>query len=292
MVILKTGANEVFEKLPTQILTMLQCVDNLLIFSDLEQQIGAYHIHDALKDIADEVKDGNPDFDYYRTLQEYHKTGQNIGTIRDETGESAWNLDKYKFLPMLEKTWEMRPNKKWYVYIEADTYLVWSNLLLYLDRLDPTELVYRGSPTYSNDEAFAHGGSGYILSGAAMTKVFGNRPEVAAKYDPKVKYESMGDYMLMKALREEGVELKAVWPILQGEKPATIPFGGGPDNGARHWCQPLLTMHHISASEISQVWRYELERTNPMVRIPLTSCRATIANLHHVGTLFDGGIVP
>lgn len=51
LVVLKTGANEVFEKLPTQILTMLQCVEDLLIFSDLEQQLGAYHIYDALADV-------------------------------------------------------------------------------------------------------------------------------------------------------------------------------------------------------------------------------------------------
>jgi hypothetical protein len=267
VVVLKTGANEVFEKLPTQILTMLQCVDNLLIFSDLEQQIGAYHVHDALDGISEEVKAGNPDFDYYRTLQEYKKNGQDISKIKDETGESAWNLDKYKFMPMLEKTWQMKPNKKWYVFIEADTYLIWSNLLLYLDRLDPSELVYRGSPTYSNDEAFAHGGSGYILSGSAMSKVFQSGVGVAAKYTPKVKDESMGDYMLMKALRAEGVDMRGVWPILQGEKSSTIPFGGGLDNGARHWCQPVVTMHHISASEVSEVWQYELKRPHPMVRI-------------------------
>lgn len=265
MVILKTGANEVYEKLPTQILTMLQCVDDLLIFSDLEQKLGAYHIYDALETIGEDVMNDNPDFDYYRTLQEYEKTGQDLGKLRDSTGEQAWNLDKYKFMPMLEKTWQVRPNKKWYVYIEADTYLIWSNLLLWLDRLDPNELIYRGSPTYSNNEAFAHGGSGYVLSGTAMAKVFEDSPGVAAKYNPLVKHESMGDYMLMKALREEGVEMAGVWPILQGETPATIPFGGGPDNGARHWCQPVVTMHHISATEVSELWRYELERSDPMV---------------------------
>ncbi|KAG9854445.1 hypothetical protein KCU98_g1409, partial [Aureobasidium melanogenum] len=45
---IKTGATEAFEKLPTQLLTILQCADTLLLFSDLEQDIHSLHIHDVL----------------------------------------------------------------------------------------------------------------------------------------------------------------------------------------------------------------------------------------------------
>jgi len=275
LVVLKTGANEVFEKLPTQILTMLQCVEDLLIFSDLEQQLGAYHIHDALADVNEAVKVGNPDFDYYRTLHEYKKIGQDISTLRETTGQAAWNLDKYKFMPMLEKTWEKKPNKKWYVFIEADTYLVWTNLLLWLERLDPTELIYLGSPTFINNQEFGHGGSGVILSGTAMAKVFEGGPGVAAQYNLQTKDESIGDYMLMKALKDKGVSFRSGWPMLQAEKPSTIPFGPGPDNGVRHWCQPIVTMHHITAGEASAVWQYEQKREDPMVRVSCPYHRGT-----------------
>jgi hypothetical protein len=35
MLVMKTGATEAFDKLPTQLLTGLQCIDDFLIFSDL-----------------------------------------------------------------------------------------------------------------------------------------------------------------------------------------------------------------------------------------------------------------
>jgi hypothetical protein len=279
IVVLKTGANEIFEKLPTQILTMLQCVEDLPIFSDLEQQLGAYHIYDTLADVTEAVKVDNPDFDYYRTLHEYKKIGQDISTLRETTGQAAWNLDKYKFMPMLEKTWEKKPNKKWYVFIEADTYLIWSNLLLWLERLDPTELIYLGSPTYVNNQEFGHGGSGVILSGAAMAKVFDGPPGVAAQYNIQTKDESMGDYMLMRALKDNGVSFRSGWPMLQAEKPSTIPFGPGPDNGVRHWCQPIVTMHHITAGEATAIWQYELKREDPMVRYPGPTVVVHIVNV-------------
>lgn len=279
-VVLKTGANEVFDKLPTQLLTMLQCVSDLLIFSDLEQQLGAYHIHDALDNITEAVKTGNGDFDYYRTLQEYKKLGMDIGKLKESTGDAAWNLDKYKFIPMLEKSWQMKPHKRWYVFIEADTYLVWSNLLLWLEKMDPDELIYLGSPTYIADEEFGHGGSGVILSGAAMAKMFEKGTGKAGRFDVMAKDEQLGDLILMKALRENGVKFRSAWPTLQAEKPSTIPFGPGPDNGVRHWCQPIVTMHHITAGEASAIWQFELERSDPMKPLLLSELYQSMTRPH------------
>lgn len=266
LVVVKTGANEIYEKLPTQLLTELECYTDLLIFSDLDQYIGPFHIHDALDNVTETAKLSNPDFDYYRTLQEYKRDGQDISTLRSSTGDEAWNLDKYKFLHMLEKTWNMSPGRKWYVFIEADTYLVRSNLLLWLGRLDSSQPLYLGSPTYANNEAFAHGGSGVILSGAALSKFAKGDPGVAARYDEAMKNEQFGDYMLMKALRDKGIEFSGRWPMLQAEKPATIPFGPGPDNGVRHWCQPIVTMHHITPHEASSIWKFEQQRPDTKVR--------------------------
>lgn len=217
--VLKTGANEIYEKLPTQLVTSLRCYDDMLIFSDLEQQIGPYHVYDALDNVTESVKRDNPEFDYYRTLREYQKNGQDVSTLKG--GSAAWNLDKYKFLHMLEKTWRMRPNRKWYVFIEADTYLVRTNLLLWLERMDPSQSHYLGSPTFMGPDAFAHGGSGVILSGGAMEKFFAGQgdSDVAASYDEAMRDEQYGDLAFMKALKDKGVELSHRWPMLQAEKP-------------------------------------------------------------------------
>ena len=109
----KTGANEVYDKLATQLLTTLRCFDDeLLIFSDLEQRIGDHHIHDALVDVAEEAKMDNPDFDYYNALQRHVANGQDISSLKDIYHDAAWNLDKYKFLPMLQRAWKFRPGRK------------------------------------------------------------------------------------------------------------------------------------------------------------------------------------
>ena len=239
VVVVKTGANEVYHKLSTQLLTMLQCYGDVLIFSDLEQQIGKYTIHDALDNVTESVKVNNPDFDYYRTLQESNKQGQIMTTLREDHAKAAWTLDKYKFVHMLQKTWTRRPHQKWYVFIEADTYLVRSNLLLWLARFDPSEILFLGSPTFANGKAFAHGGSGFVLSGAAMSRFAEGDPDVASRYDEDMKNEGFGDYLLTKALQDKDIELTYHWPVLQAEKPATIPFGLAQITGEGTGANPL-----------------------------------------------------
>ena len=276
LIVVKTGANEVYEKLPTQLLTALECYSDILIFSDLEQKIGHYDIHDALADVDPEVKKTSPDFEYYRTLQEYKANRQELAALKEKSGQAAWNLDKFKFLHMLEKTWKMRKGRKWYVFIEADTYLVQTNLLLWLDKLDHTKPLYMGSPTYIGGDAFSHGGSGYILSGEALKKFADGDEGIAQRHDKEMGKEQFGDYALMKALKEKGVEFTKVWPMLQAEKPSALPFGPGPDNGIRHWCQPIVTMHHITSDEASRLWQFEGTRKDISVCIKIPDRDRTI----------------
>lgn len=264
LIVVKTGANEVYEKLPTQLLTALECYSDILIFSDLAQQIGHYVIHDALDNVTESVKQ-SVDFEYYHTLQSYKENRQDLAKLKETSGKAAWNLDKFKFLHMLEKTWKMRRGRKWYVFIEADTYLVQTNLLLWLAKMDHTKPLYMGSPTYIGGDAFSHGGSGYILSGEALKQFADGDEGIAQRHDKGMVGEQFGDYALMKGLKEKGVEFTKVWPMLQAEKPSALPFGPGPDNGAKHWCQPITTMHHITSDEASRLWEFEGKRKDPRV---------------------------
>jgi hypothetical protein len=68
---IKTGATEAFDKLPTQLLTILQCADTLLLFSDLEQDIHSLHIHDVLSRYDPEFLEHHADFELYRKQKEY-----------------------------------------------------------------------------------------------------------------------------------------------------------------------------------------------------------------------------
>ncbi|KAB8239588.1 uncharacterized protein BDW43DRAFT_258559 [Aspergillus alliaceus] len=264
-VVVKTGTNIIYDKLPTQLLTALRCIQDPLIFADSEQDIGPYHVHDVLANVNETLKITHPDFAYYRTIREYESAGRDIRLLRDSSRQAAWDLDKYKFIHMLVQTWERRPGYDWYVFVEADTYLFWGNLVQWLERMDPGQPLYLGSAATFNGEKFAHGGSGVILSRAAMARVLDGDPDLAARYDERMHEEIYGDYVLMKALKEKGIPLSDKWPMMQGEKQNTLPFGPGPDSGVRHGCQPLITMHSVTPMDVNAMWNYEQRRQTPEV---------------------------
>ncbi|KAL4725171.1 hypothetical protein ACLX1H_007317 [Fusarium chlamydosporum] len=252
MLVMKTGATEAFTKLPAHLLTSLQCLDDYLLFSDLDQQIDKYQIYDVLKDVKEDVRRGRKEFDLYKA-QVNCPIPQQYCTA-DMTGKDGWNLDKYKFLHMVEKAWEMRPNQEWYVFAEADTYIFWPNLVWYLrNRVNGTETPYVGSVAMLKGKPFAHGGSGYVIHGDTMKKMVAI-PDLAHKYDMMATHECCGDYLMSLAVMETGKKVKQAHPLFNGEKPVTLPFGNN------HWCEPLLTMHHMNPEEVSDAWHFEKTR--------------------------------
>ncbi|EED19395.1 conserved hypothetical protein [Talaromyces stipitatus ATCC 10500] len=257
-VIVKTGANVLYDKVPLQLLSAWRCAEDPLIFSDLATTLGSYQVYDVLDNVTEAVKN-SPDFDYYRKLQDYKKNGQDVRELRNE-GEAGWKLDKYKFIPMLKKTWTMRPNHDWYVFLEGDTYAFWTNMLLWLQQFDPNGLYYLGEQTYVNNEGFAHGGSGFIISRGAMAKVLDDDPDITIRYDSIAQSEYYGDYVLMKALKEKGVELGLYKPMLQGEPPSSLRYGPGRYHEERYWCQPLISLHHVTPLDVDTVWQFEQHR--------------------------------
>lgn len=171
--------------------------------------------------------------------------------------EGGWDLDKYKFMNMVVRTWEMRPDRKWYVFVEADTYVVWSNLVQWLDtRMDATDDVYIGGIAYLGTLPFAHGGTGYVISGVLLKRLVTlvNQATVA-QFDEIATRLCCGDVLLANAFDNIEVSVQKASPMFNGEKPNTLAFG------PHDWCQPLFTMHHMNSEEISAVWQYEQTRT-------------------------------
>ncbi|KAH7312812.1 hypothetical protein BKA65DRAFT_372553, partial [Rhexocercosporidium sp. MPI-PUGE-AT-0058] len=255
--IIKTGAQEV-SHLSIQIGTTLRYLDPLalLIFSDLQSSLGPFLIHDALRNVDQALKETDPDFAIYRDIRRYQRTGQDISDLKERAkgdNRAGWKLDKYKFIHMAEQTFEMRPGSKWYVFVETDSYVVWSNLAEWLSRLDSTKPIYLGAPVMLGGMPFVHGGSGYFLSNAAMNKLLGpDQPQgLAASWDN----HCCGDLALAIALKEKGVNVQGAGPMLHGEKPATFSYGPG-----ELWCQPVVTMHHVLPHEVSAIWRFERRR--------------------------------
>lgn len=256
MVILKTGATELYQKLPIHIATTFKCIrtSNLLIASDLEQSFADYTIFDAIAPISKEYRDHHPDFELYRKLQQYQREGQDMRSLQ---GDVSWNLDKWKFLPMLHRAFETtQDNIEWFVIIEADTSLSWTNLLQWLKTMDPKEPLYLGSQNFIGSTAFAHGGSGIVISRKAADMLEEVREE-EGKADYDTRWEDnlagncCGDEVIGRALLEANVQLTPSWPPIQGETVASL------DWTDKHWCAPAISWHHVSPSELDALWQFE-----------------------------------
>ncbi|TEA22600.1 hypothetical protein C8034_v002939 [Colletotrichum sidae] len=254
LVIMKTGATESFDKVPTQLMTMLKCLPEFFIFSDLDQTIANYHVRDSLDSVLPEAMDGNKDFDLYRRQKACQADQQSCNKLAVSKDE-GWNLDKYKNVHIAEKTYHMRPNYDWYVYIDADTYVLWPTLVQWLKKLNPKNKHYLGSVTMVRNFIFGHGGSGYIVSQAAMHDMIAGKEKVGNQWDVRASKECCGDYIFALAMKDNAdVNVHNVWPTINGEKPFTLPYG------PTHWCHPIVTMHHMNAEEISTFWEYEHKR--------------------------------
>ncbi len=71
LLVMKTGASEAFTPVPIQMMTVLKCLADYLIFSDMDQNIGGQQIYDSLSTVLYEAQEGNSDFDLYRRQRGY-----------------------------------------------------------------------------------------------------------------------------------------------------------------------------------------------------------------------------
>ena len=157
---------------------------------------------------------------------------------------------------MIDRAWEYQPEKDWYVFIEADTYLSLANLVNFLSSKDPKEKLYFGNAVrmYEHDTLlyFAHGGSGFILSGATVRDFAVKHRGLATRFDWRIRNAWFGDFILADAL-DEGlhVQVTDVLPLLQATNPTDFPFAD--DN----WCKPAISLHHMTAKETKLLFEYE-----------------------------------
>jgi hypothetical protein len=259
VIVVKTGATEALNRIPTLLLTFLSCAkDDVLIFSDMEQEIGGFHVYDALEDVVGEAKTVNSDFELYELQKQIKLFGEDVSTL--SKAKEAWALDKYKNIHTAQKAWELRPNRTWYFFIDADTYVVWPSFFAWLKRLDPSKDVYLGNTIHTLN-LFAHGGSGYLISRAGMLELAGGEhgPKIAANFDISASTTCCGDAELAGALSHKNVSLIDSYPLINDHKPRNMPFG------PKYWCQPIITMHHMSPEEVNDLWQFEQSRENPKV---------------------------
>lgn len=256
MVMLKTGATELYQKLPTHFVTTLKCVPNFMIFSDLEQTFGDVKIYDAIAPVSKKIRQEHEDFKLYRELAKWQREGQDMSKLK---GDSGWNLDKWKFMPMLHKTFETASDDiEWFVMIEADTSLSWLNLLLWLQKMDPTKPYYIGAQNLIGDTTFAHGGSGIVISRKAADILeaarYNSGKEVYDQaWETRTANSCCGDEIVALAFLAVDIPLTPGWPLIQGETISTVDFS------EHHWCTPPITWHHVTPIEVDSYWQFQLD---------------------------------
>jgi hypothetical protein len=287
VVILRTGSTELEDRFRIHLSTSLRCYPHYLIFSDYEESYHGEKIYDALSRVNETIKSHHPDFELYRRIQfqgrsalepsELSGSPEAFERLGGNAENAGWKLDKWKFMPVLNQTIHEYPDKEWYVFIEADSFLLWSMLQQYLSLLDPAEPHYIGAGSCMGEDLFAHGGSGFVASGPAMIMATQHYATHKTEIEALTDHEWAGDYVLAKALNEAGVETTDAWPHFQGDYPGLVAYAGadgryGPAQGLREWCVPTISYHHMSSEMIESLWEFEQRWISGRENVSLAQC--------------------
>ncbi|ODQ66044.1 hypothetical protein NADFUDRAFT_51316 [Nadsonia fulvescens var. elongata DSM 6958] len=258
-VMLKEGSTSIWSRVPMHLLTTFSKVKHFGLYSDIETSLGGYPVHDILKN-STKVLMEDAAFNDYRLMNQWHRNHVYIDVATHDlprnTFKDGWNTDRFKNLPMLAHAWKNTPSTtEWYIFMDGDTFIFWDNMAYFLSAYDPDEPHYFGSET--GYLFFAHGGSGVVVSRAAMTALFGKDHHdeavinaVVHSYEEATLKTCCGDLMLGSALRDKDISITHTNRI-QGEVLAGIRFKKD------SWCDPIVTFHQCTTWDIEQMWEYE-----------------------------------
>jgi hypothetical protein len=166
----------------------------------------------------------------------------------------GWKIDKWKFLPMLNRTLQEYPGKKWFVFVETDTFLFWHTLLEYLGRLDWQVNHYMGAQINIGDIEFAHGGAGFVASRPAMQQVVSMFNNHQKEWEDFTDGHWAGDCVLGKAFKDSGTRLLGAFPIFQGDPVGNMNYATN-----NMWCGPSASYHHSSPAVVRDLFAFQEE---------------------------------
>ncbi|KAL4971849.1 hypothetical protein BDW66DRAFT_163358 [Aspergillus desertorum] len=185
------------------------------------KQIYGMHVHDILA-VSAKARNNRP-----RTLGSttvYVRLGAMIllqvtgGTMKTDPMENrsdpGWRLDKWKFVPIIEEALLVGPEAHWYIFIEADTYIVWRNMVRWLSQLDQEKALYLGAPM-----------------------------QIGVKNRKMTANDCAGDHLLGRIISDIGVQLVWPWPLLVPSSVWEFEYFTKA-YGRRRWCYPTVSSHH------------------------------------------------
>ncbi|KAI0460091.1 glycosyltransferase family 31 protein [Xylaria acuta] len=273
--VIRTGATEAQEKLPVHFKTILTCIPDFIVYSDMDEIVDGHQVHDVLNEVNETIKRTAPEFQLYDHLLTRGREGLDYQTMFGSGPSGAldnpgWKLDKWKFLPMVDRALRERPRAKWFIFVEPDTYLMWTNMLEYLSHFDASKPWYIGKHMYASGVLFAHGGSGFALSRPALEKVSKHWRDKKTEIEQATLKGWAGDMILGKTLSDVGVSMFWAYPHLQGDSLTALDWAVEKLE-RQAWCYAATTFHHMNAEEITDLWQFEQTwyRRNPTGGAPL-----------------------
>ncbi|KAH9876453.1 hypothetical protein J1614_003584 [Plenodomus biglobosus] len=244
MVVIRTSKAEIKTRLPTRLESLLECVPNFAIFSDHSGEINGYKVHNALESISGDTKRGHAEFHEYQLM---HADAEH-----EPDAAKTKELEKWKFLPMVYQAYHLRPSARFFIFIEADTSLSWTNLLQWVGRLDYRIPYHSGAPTFMGGVQISQRGAGILLSQGALRRYVKSYDELyESQWEAQIAKECCGDLLLSMALNDAHVELYSSWPMLQTEQPGTL------DYTQKLWCVPAVSWHHMVGDDLRAMWENE-----------------------------------
>jgi hypothetical protein len=258
VVTIRTTATEAFAKLPMSLLLADTIYhDNINIVSDLHMDIGAFHVHDILEHIDSRIMASNPDLQRHGRQIRLAEASIDLSVAKENNAEKEKEvmakLDKYKYIRMLEKAWQLKPDRKWYMFVDADTYVFRPNLMHWLGRFDSTEAIFFADAP--NSDLPGAGSGAFILSEKVMRKLFAEGGNIAATWDARISdYQSGFDAVVAAMEAELKLGFNRTWPGISSYNPTTAPYGPG------LWCEPVLSLHDVSIETASDLWRLQRDR--------------------------------
>ena len=249
LLVVWTPAPDLYTQLPSQFLTTLRCVD-FVLFSTVTQMIGGHQVYNALENITDSTKDEEKDFELYNKIQTAQRAHLDLSTFKED---NEHNLDKWGVIPSLFAAYAMHPEKKWFMFIESDTYVSMSNLLPWISKLDGSKPIFAGAQVMIGDVELAHGGSGILISNPALEAIYdmARRKGFTHSWEYQVSKNCCGDKVLADLFHEAGIRLTRSFPLIQGETPFSL------DWGKHHWCKAAVTWHRMKPAIIDTLWTFE-----------------------------------
>jgi hypothetical protein len=254
--------------------TVSSCITNLIIVGDREERLGDRHVIDILAELPKTYEANNLDFQAYVEQKKAHTEGETV-----KESQRSFKLDRFKYLPMVDKAYTANPKAKWFVFLESDVYFFWDTLFRLLSQLDAASPHYLGEPHKGSDgRYFAYGGAGFVLSHGLMKKLIPPKTASALdipresrlsyRYEDWVKEEARGDAVLSYAIQNAtGVKMAALHPTFSSYQLKDI------ETTRERWCYPLLSLHQLKPEQMENLWKWE--RTRPFNTVSLAT-----ANLH------------